>query len=126
MSAHTLTSGSSEMMDVASNHASLLDGLAGSGSVSTAKIATAAVTGTKIAATAVDQLITTAADASGSAQSVTLTGAALGDKVTSVMNMTDLTEASASFEAVISIAGHIAQSATNLSTKKIIVSLIKG
>lgn len=57
----------------------------------------------------------------------TLTGAAVGDKVCGmVINETDLTDKSASFETTITVADQIQQSeAADLSAKKLTVMLIR-
>lgn len=67
--------------------------------------------------------VVTGADASSAAQAVTATGLKVGDVVYAVVNITDLTDASASFESTITVADQIQQSATNLSTKKIMVQV---
>jgi hypothetical protein len=90
--------------------------------VTTAKLATNAVTGVKIAAGALKYLAFTGVAAAGA---ITLTGAAVGDKVVGVANTTDGGSGSANFESTITVVNQIQQSsASDLSTKKYTVLLI--
>lgn len=102
--------------------------------VTTAKIADANVTTAKIAATAVTGPKINAASTFFSAVfagvaaagPVTLTGAAVGDKVIQLVNITDEANGAASFEATITIINQIQQSsASNLTTKNYSVLLLK-
>jgi hypothetical protein len=93
-----------------------------SSAVETAKIATGAVTGAKIAAAALEQFMVTAGNGSGAR---TMTGAAVGDKVVAVMNITDGTDNSADFEATVTVTDQIQQTATNIDNDKCIVTVIK-
>jgi hypothetical protein len=67
-------------------------------------------------------LVFTGAAAAGAC---TLTGAKVGDKVVSLVNLTDAADAKSSFEAIITVADQIQQSsASNLSSKKFHVLLV--
>jgi hypothetical protein len=95
--------------------------------IETAKIADEAVTGPKIDSGALKYLVFTGMDGSVTPGACTLTGAAVGDVVVGIVNLTDAASASASFEATISEVNKIHQSASsNLSTKKFSVLLISG
>ena len=55
----------------------------------------------------------------------TMTGAAVGDKVVAVMNITDGTDNSADFEATVTVTDQIQQLSTNIDTDKVIVTVVK-
>lgn len=62
---------------------------------------------------------------SNGAASIVLANAAVGDKVVMLVDLTDATDGSGSFEATISVAGHIAQtSVSDLSAKKFMILLV--
>jgi hypothetical protein len=89
-----------------------------------AKLATNAVTGVKIASSALKYLAFTGRNLAGA---ITLTGAAIGDKVAGVANTTDGGSGAASFETTVTVADQIQQSAaSDLSTKKYTVVLISA
>lgn len=89
-----------------------------------AKLATNAVTGVKIASTALKYLAFTGRNLAGA---ITLTGAAVGDKVVGVANTSDGGSAASSFESTVTVADQIQQSAaSDLSTKKYTVLLISA
>jgi hypothetical protein len=115
--------GSTELFEAITDHATKIDALEAAGNVGTADLETGAVTGAKIAAAALDQLVGTAGNGAGAR---TLTGAAVGDKVTAVINLTDLIDASAAFESTITVVNQIQQTATDYSSDKILVFLTKG
>ena len=93
-----------------------------SSAVSTVKIAANAVTGPKLDPTALKYSAFTGKNGAGAC---TLTGAKVGDKVTGVVNITDGSDASASFEGTITVVDKIQQSAAgDLSTKKFSVLLV--
>jgi hypothetical protein len=72
--------------------------------------------------TSLNGLVFTGAAAAGAC---TLTGAKVGDKVVSLVNLTDAADAKSSFEAIITVADQIQQSsASNLSSKKFHVLLV--
>jgi hypothetical protein len=84
--------------------------------VITAKIAADAVTGPKISPAALKFIPFTGKNLAGAC---TATGLKVGDKVVGVINITDSTNDDANFEATISVADQIQQSAaSNLSAKK--------
>lgn len=92
--------------------------------VTTAKLATDAVTGIKIASTALKYLAFTGKNGAGA---ITLTGAAVGDKVAGVANTTDGGSGASLFESTVTVINQIQQSsASDLSTKKYTVLLITG
>lgn len=69
--------------------------------------------------------ITTVVTGLSAAGSIALTGAAIGDVVTSVINLSTPADDSSDFESAITVAGHIQQtSATDLSASKFLVSLV--
>lgn len=97
-------------------------GVISTGEVVTAMLATKAVTGVKLDEAALNGLVFTGAAAPGAC---TLTGAKVGDKVVSLVNITDGTSDKAKFENTITVADQIQQSSSdNLSTKKFSVLLV--
>jgi hypothetical protein len=97
-------------------------GVISSGEIVTAMLASKAVTGVKLDEAALNGLVFTGAAAAGAC---TLTGAKVGDKVVSLVNLTDATNDKANFEATITVADQIQQSsASNLSAKKFAVMLV--
>jgi hypothetical protein len=94
----------------------------GFGTIAAAGIASGAVTGVKIAAGALKYLAFTGKNGAGA---ITLTGAAVGDKVAGVANTSDGGSGASAFETTITVADQIQQSsASDLSTKKYTVLLI--
>lgn len=94
------------------------------GAIDADDLAANAVTAGKIAAAAVTPATTTALTrklvsvGSNGVGPVTFAGAAVGDIVALVLDLTDLTDVTADFEATISVAGQIQQTnAANLSAK---------
>lgn len=87
-------------------------------------IAAGAVTAAKLDDGILKVLVFTGADASVEPAAATLTGAYAGDVVVSVTNLTDLSDASAVFEGVITVEDEIQQSESNLSAKTLLVILI--
>lgn len=69
--------------------------------------------------------LTTGADASGGAVQDTLSDAVIADVVVACINLTDLTDVSADFEAAITVTDKIVQNTSDLSTKKILVLLTR-
>ena len=91
--------------------------------VTTAKIADGAVTAAKVADAAMKLSAFTGKNGAGAC---TLTGAKVGDIVAGVVCITDGDDQSANFETTITVVDEIQQSsASNLSTKKYSVFLIK-
>ena len=87
-----------------------------------ANLASASVTGAKLAATIQKILVANGRTGAGA---VTLATAGAGDAVLGVVNLSDLSDDKASFEAVISTAGQIQQSsASDLSTKVFLFILL--
>ncbi len=84
------------------------------------------VSGQQISGSAMQTVVVTAADASVTPSSITATGLVVGDKVVACVNLTDLTDANASFENTITIADKIQQTATDLAADKILVTVIRG
>ena len=82
------------------------------------------VTGPKLAASSLKLLVCAGVDASSAPALATLTGAAVGDAVIGVVNLTDAASATASFETTISTVDKINQLTDNLSTKTLFVLLI--
>ena len=66
------------------------------------------------------------ADASGGATHITATGVKVGDKVVMVADVTDHISAAADFEATITVADQIQQSAVNLSAKTLVILVIRA
>lgn len=64
------------------------------------------------------------ADASGGATHIAAVGVKVGDKVVMVADVTDHASAAASFEATVTVADQIQQSATNLSAKTLVILVI--
>lgn len=94
----------------------------GTGEVLTATLATKAVTGVKLDEAALNGLVFTGAAAPGAC---TLTGAKVGDKVVSLVNITDGSNDRAKFENTITVVDQIQQSAAeNLGAKKFSVLLV--
>ena len=96
---------------------------AGTGEFATT-IADEAVTAPKLDDGVLKVLVFTGADASVEAAAATLTGAYVGDVVVSIVNLTDLADASAVFDGVITVEDEIQQSESNLSAKTLLVILI--
>jgi hypothetical protein len=97
-------------------------GVITSAEVVAAMIGTDAVTGPKLASTALTQLVCSGNNGAGAC---TLTGAKVGDKVIGVINLTDAADVKASYESTITVADQIQQtSATDLSLKKMAVTLV--
>lgn len=85
------------------------------GAVTTSKLAANAVTGPKLSSSAFKSAVFTGHNGTGA---VTLTGTKVGDKVLMLVDLTDSTDGSASFEATITVNDQIQQtSASNLSAK---------
>jgi hypothetical protein len=82
------------------------------------------VTGPMIAASALKLLLFTGVDASGAPADATLTGAAVGDAVVGVINVTDDENGAAHFGSTIATVNKINQLDTDYSTKKFVVLLI--
>lgn len=92
------------------------------GEILTAMLADNAVTGPKLASTALNGLVFTGRNGAGAC---TLTGAKVGDKVVLLANVTDGSEGKAAFESTITVADQIQQSsASDLSAKKFVVLLV--
>lgn len=95
----------------------------GSGAVTAAKVGASAVTAAKIADAAMKLSAFTGKNGAGAC---TLAGAKVGDVVAGVVCITDGNDQSTSFEAAITVADQIQQSAVgDLSAKKYSVLLIK-
>lgn len=82
------------------------------------------VTGPKLAASSLKLLVCAGVDASSAPDLATLTGAAVGDAVIGVVNLTDAASATSSFETTISTVNKINQLSENLFTKTLFVLLI--
>lgn len=67
---------------------------------------------------------TLGADASGGATHITATGVKVGDKVVMVANVTDHASAAVDFEATVTVADQIQQTAANLSAKTLVILVI--
>jgi hypothetical protein len=80
-------------------------------------------TGAKLATGALQQLVCTAGNGAGAR---TLTGAAVGDRVVGVFNHTDGAMNTAAFESTITVINQIQQTATDLTSKACLVTLIKA
>jgi hypothetical protein len=71
------------------------------------------------------QFVSGVATGHSGAGSVTLAGAKVGDRVLEALDLTDSSDVRSSFEATISVAGHIAQTtASDLSAKTIAFRLL--
>lgn len=93
----------------------------GFGTIAAAGIATGAVTGVKIPATALKSFVVAAGNGAGAR---TATGTKVGDKVVMVANLTDATDDAADFETVITVADQIQQTGTDHSADKELVLVI--
>lgn len=93
--------------------------------VTTAKLATKAVTGVKIDEAAFKFLVFTGHDDVGAC---TLTGAKVGDKVIGVVDLTNLASVNASFETTITVADQIQQSDEDdlSAVKHAVILLVKS
>ena len=94
------------------------------GSVGASQLATDLITGPKIAPGAQRTFVVTGRNAAG-ACSTGASGLKVGDKVISVVNLTDIAEASGDFESTITVADQLQQSsASNYSAKKFAVTVL--
>lgn len=94
------------------------------GSIAASQLATDLITGVKVAPTAFKTFIVTGRNAAGACSTGT-TGLKVGDKVIACVNLTDEAEASADFEATITVVNQIQQSsASNYSAKKFLVTVL--
>lgn len=106
MSLEQLNTGSKKTRDVVNAIATAVDSATGSNGVG----------GTQLNATAMRFVAFTGKNGTGAC---TATGAAVGDKVIGIVNLTDGTTATSLFESTITVANQIQQSsATDLSAKK--------
>lgn len=117
MSAKTLQHGSTHEREVVNDHATAIDALTAG-----TQQAAGSVTGPKLATGALKKFAFTGHNLAGAC---TCTGAAVGDRVVGVTNITDGTSAASSFESTITVVNQIQQSAaSDLSAKKFDVLLI--
>ncbi len=94
------------------------------GSVAASQLATDLIVGTKILPAAQKTFVVTGRSGAGACSTGT-TGLKVGDKVISVVNLTDATEASADFESTITVADQIQQSSvSNYSAKKFAIEVL--
>lgn len=94
------------------------------GSVGASQLATDLITGVKVAPAALKTFIVTGRSGAGACSTGTM-GLKVGDKVVSCVNLTDATEASADFEATVTVADQLQQSsASNYSAKKFAVQVL--
>lgn len=89
--------------------------------VAGAHIAANAITGPKLSETALKTFVVAAGNGAGAR---TATGAKIGDKVFTCVNLTDLADQTASFETTISVADQIQQTGTDLTNDKVLVQVV--
>ncbi len=86
-----------------------------------AKLASNSVTGPKLDPTAIKTFVVAAGNGAGAR---TATGAKVGDKVITTVNLTDLADNTADFETTITVADQIQQTGVDHSSDKVLVQVV--
>jgi hypothetical protein len=116
-----LKTGSNHERQVVNDIATTVDAHSADGNVSTADLAANAVTGAKLDPAALKTFVVAAGNGAGAR---TATGAKVGDKVITCVNLTDLADNTADFETTITVANQIQQTGVDHSSDKVLVQVV--